>query len=98
MSSNPEREANDAQDIEYGFRDSRRGVSYEHRGSSSLTPRQLMEREIYTSWIYYLFDRALEHLQLMVYFQSTFTRLRPRPLLLLLPAAAPAAAPPAHLG
>ena len=76
MSSNPEHEANDAQDIEYGLRDARRRVSYEHRGSSSLSPRQFMEREFYTSWIYYLFHHVLEHLQLMVYFQSTFTRLR----------------------
>ena len=45
MSSNPEREANDAQEIEYGLRDARRRVSYEHRGSSSLSPRQFMERE-----------------------------------------------------
>ena len=76
MSSNPEHEANDAQDIEYGLRDACRRVSYEHRGSSSLTPRQFMEREIYMSWIYYLFDTVLEPLQSMVYFQSTFTRLR----------------------
>ena len=45
MSSNPEREANDAQDIEYGLQDARRRVSYEHRGSSSLSPRQFMECE-----------------------------------------------------
>ena len=67
---------NGSQDVEYGFRDTHRRTSYEHRGSSSLTPRLIMEREDHISMIYYLFDRALDYLQSMVYFQAMFTWLR----------------------
>ena len=74
MSSN--RHDDDVQDIEYGFRDTRRRTTYEYRRSSSLTPRQIMERKEYTSWIYYFFDRSLEYLHLMVYLQAIFIRLR----------------------
>jgi hypothetical protein len=67
---------NGLQDVEYGFQDTRRRTSYDHRGSSSLTPRQIMECKDHISMIYYLFDRALDYLQSMVYFQAIFTRLR----------------------
>ena len=65
-----------ARDVEYGFRDARRRTTYEHRGSSSITPRQIMEREGYIWWIYYFFDCALDYLQSMVYLQAMNTRLR----------------------
>ena len=67
---------NNAQNIQISLRGTRRSVSYEYRGSSSLTPGQIMEREGYTAWIYYLFDHILDHQQVMVYFQSTYDRLR----------------------
>jgi hypothetical protein len=35
-----------------------------------------MEREDFTSWIYFFFDQALEYLMGMVQIQSEFTRLR----------------------
>lgn len=69
-------QVNGARDVEYGLRDVRRRTTYEHRGSSSLTPGQTMERKDFTSWIYYFFDRALEYLMGMVQIQSEFTRLR----------------------
>ena len=34
-------------EIEFGYRRSWRRTSYEHRGSSSLTPAQIMEQETY---------------------------------------------------
>jgi hypothetical protein len=74
--SNEWEQVNGARDVEYGLRDVRRRTTYEHRGSSSLTPGQTMEREDFTSWIYYFFDRALEYLMGMVQIQSEFTRLR----------------------
>ena len=67
---------NGSQDVEYGFQDTCRRTSYEHRGSSSLTPRQIKEHGDHISMIYYLFDRALDYLQSMVYFQAMFTWLR----------------------
>ena len=71
-----EGEDNQVQEVEYGFQDARRRTTYEHRGSSSLTPRQFMEREGYTWWLYYFFDHALDYLQAMAYFQAVNTRLR----------------------
>ena len=73
--SDEREQVNGARDVEYGLRDVRRRTTYGHRGSSSLTPGQTMEREDFTSWIYYFFDRALEYLMGMVQIQSEFTRL-----------------------
>ena len=74
--SDEREQVNGARDVEYGLRDVRRRTTYEHRGSSSLTPGQTMERKDFMSWIYYFFDRALEYLMGMVQIQSEFTRLR----------------------
>jgi hypothetical protein len=43
--SDEREQVNGARDVEYGLRDVRRRTTYEHRGSSSLTPGQTMERE-----------------------------------------------------
>jgi hypothetical protein len=69
-------QVNGARDVEYGLRDVHRRTTYEHMGSSSLTPGQTMERKDFTSWIYHFFDRALEYLMGMVQIQSEFTWLR----------------------
>ncbi len=37
----------DDADIQYGYRRFRRSTSYEYRGSSLLTPAQIMEQETY---------------------------------------------------
>jgi hypothetical protein len=37
----------DDANIQYGYRRSRKRTSYEYRGSSSLTPAQIMEQETY---------------------------------------------------
>ena len=43
-------------EIQYGVRRSRRNTTFEYRDSSSLTPAQFMEQEVY-------FDRAEEAVQ-----------------------------------
>ena len=40
--SDEREQVNGARDVEYGLRDVRRRTTYEHRGSSSLTPGQTM--------------------------------------------------------
>ena len=47
MSDPMENGQNDPEDIEYGLRRSRRSTSYEYRDSSTLTPAQIMEQEVY---------------------------------------------------
>ena len=54
--SDEREQVNGTQDVEYCFRNVHRRTTYEHRGSSSLTPRQTMEHKDFTSWIYYFFD------------------------------------------
>ncbi len=44
---NPINQENDDDEVQYGYRRSRRRTSYEYRGSSSLTPAQIMEQETY---------------------------------------------------
>ena len=39
--------SDEEEDTKYGFRRSRREVSYEYRSSSALWPAQIMEREVY---------------------------------------------------
>jgi hypothetical protein len=46
----------DNEDIEYGYRWLRRRTMYETRGSSSLTPAQIMEQETY-----YMFAEVVIH-------------------------------------
>ena len=41
------RRLDDSDELEYGYRRSRRRTSYENRGWSSLTPTQIMEQETY---------------------------------------------------
>ena len=47
MSDPMESGQSDHEDIEYGLRRSRRSTSYEYRDSSTLTPAQIMEQEVY---------------------------------------------------
>jgi hypothetical protein len=44
---NPIDQENGDDEVQYGYRRSRRRTSYEYRGSSSLTPTQIMEQETY---------------------------------------------------
>ena len=84
-----ERDNNNGEDDEeaqYGFRRSRRDVSYEYLTSSSITPAQFMEREVhfaaaedallysmYLTQILFLLITAHHHLQIML---SHWQRLR----------------------
>jgi hypothetical protein len=47
MMYDPRDDCEDEEDIEYGIRQTRRLTSYEYRDSSSLTPAQHMEQEVY---------------------------------------------------
>jgi hypothetical protein len=46
--------------IQYGYRRSRRSTSYMYRGSSSLTPAQIMEPETYHSYAKVAVQRSRE--------------------------------------
>jgi hypothetical protein len=52
-------DSSDSEDneLEYGNWDSRRRTSYEQRGSSSLTPAQIMEQESYYDYATKAFER-----------------------------------------
>ena len=52
----------DQGNIEYGLYRSRRNTTYEHRGSSSLSPRQFMERDMLRRCVILAFNRAMEYL------------------------------------
>ena len=63
-------------DIEYGYRMSRRRTSYEHRGSSSLTPAQIMEQETHYRYAEVAIQRVAYILQLILLHQASYVHLR----------------------
>jgi hypothetical protein len=63
-------------EIEYGYRRSRRRTSYEHRGSSSLTPAQIMEQETYYRYAEVAIQRVAYILQLIHLHQASYVSLR----------------------
>lgn len=58
--------SDDEEELEYGHRDSRNRISHEHRGSSSLTPDQIMEREIMYDQLTIAHNQAMYVLQLIL--------------------------------
>ena len=58
-------DSDDEEDIHYGVRRSRRPTSYQHRDSSSLTPAQRMEQEVYYERAKETFERSLHLAQLV---------------------------------
>ena len=63
-------------EIEYGYRRSRRRTLYEHRGSSSLTPAQIMEQETYYRYAEVAIERVAYILQLILLHQASYVSLR----------------------
>lgn len=63
-------------DIEYGLYQSRRNTTYEHRGSSSLSPRQFMERDMLSRCVTLAFNRAMEYLLTLTFLRAIVIRLR----------------------
>jgi hypothetical protein len=66
---------NDA-DIQYGYCRSRRRTSYEYRGSSLLTPAQIMEQETYYRYAEVAVQRVTYILQLILLHQASYITLR----------------------
>ena len=62
-------------ELEYGYRDSRQRTSYEQRGSSSLTPAQIMEQESYYDYAMMAFERSMYFLRIIVLHHAVFTSL-----------------------
>ena len=70
------RRLDDSDELEYGYRRSRRRTSYENRGSSSLTPAQIMEQETYYRYAEEAFDRVVFILHLVLLHQASYVALR----------------------
>ena len=70
-------DSSDSEDneLEYGNWDSRRRTSYEQRGSSSLTPAQIMEQESYYDYATTAFERCMYFLRLIVLHRAVYASL-----------------------
>jgi hypothetical protein len=62
--------------IQYGYRRSWRRTSYEYRGSSSLTPAQIMKQEMYYRYAEVAVQRVTYILQLIYLHQASYVSLR----------------------
>ena len=66
-----------AADLQYGYCRSRRRTSHEHRGSSSLTPAQIvMEQETYYRYAEVAVQHVVYILQLILLHQTLYISLR----------------------
>ena len=70
------RRLDDSDELEYGYRRSRRRTSYENRGSSSLTPAQIMEQETYYRYAEEAVERVVFILHLVLLHQASYVALR----------------------
>jgi hypothetical protein len=61
--------------IQYGYRRSRRRTPHEYRGSSSLTPAQIMEQETYYRYAEVAVQRVTYILQLILLHQASYVSL-----------------------
>jgi hypothetical protein len=73
---NPVDQENGDDKVQYGYRRSRRRTSYEYRGSSSLTPAQIMEQETYYRYAEVVVWRVSYLLQLILLHQASYVSLR----------------------
>jgi hypothetical protein len=62
--------------IQYGYRRSWRSTSYVYRGSSSLTPAQIMEQETYYRYAEVAVQHVTYILQLILLHQASYVSLR----------------------
>ncbi len=70
------RHLDDSDEFEYGYRRSRQRTSYEIRGSSSLTPAQIMEQETYYRYAEEAVERVVFILHLVLLHQASYVALR----------------------
>ncbi len=73
---NPIDQENGYDKVQYGYCRSRRQTSYEYRGSSSLTPAQIMEQETYYRYAEVVVQRVSYLLQLILVHQASYVSLR----------------------
>ena len=66
---------NDDDEVQHGYRHSRRQTSYEYWGSSSLTPAQIMEQETYYRYAEVVVQRVSYLLQLILLHQASYVSL-----------------------
>ncbi len=73
---NPINQENGDDKVQYGYRRSRRRTSYEYRGSSLLTPTQIMEQETYYRYAEIAVQQVSYLLQLILLHQASYVSLR----------------------
>jgi hypothetical protein len=64
------------EDLQYGWRNTRRRTAYEHRGTSSSTPAQIMDQQTYYGYGWVSLVQAVHVLQLILLLLASFLRLR----------------------
>ena len=65
-----------SEELLYGFRNTRRRTTYEHRGTSSLTPAQVMDQQTHYGYALLSLLQALQVFQLVLLLLANFTRLQ----------------------
>ena len=65
----------DEEELQYGIRQSRRATSFEYRDSSSLTPAQIMEQEVYYEAAEDALERGMHIAHLLVLLFCTYIHL-----------------------
>ncbi len=73
---NPIDQENGDDEVQYGYRWSRRQTSYEYRGSCSLTLDQIMEQETYYRYAEVVVQQVSYLLQLFLLHQASYVSLR----------------------
>jgi len=66
----------DSKELQYGLRSTRRRTAYEHRGTSSLTPAQVMDQQTHYGYAWLSLMQALQVLQLVLLLLASFICLR----------------------
>ena len=56
----------DEHQLQYGLRNTRRRTSYEHRGTSSLTPAQVMDQDTYYGYAWMSLVQGMHMLHLVL--------------------------------
>jgi hypothetical protein len=62
----------DSEELQFGWRSTRRRTAYEHRGTSSLTPAQVMDQQTHYGYAWVSLMQALQVLQLVLLLLASF--------------------------
>ncbi len=65
-----------SEELQYGFQNTRWRTTYEHRGTSSLTPAQVMDQQTHYGYALLSLLQALQVFQLVLLLLANFTRLQ----------------------